>query len=738
MANNTANQYTISGTITNLHGKPLSNLMVRAFDRDPVSADDMLGQPATTDAKGNYLIIYTDNDMSVGGAEKGGADIYIQVYAHDKLLGQSPVSNNAKSKATIDLQIDDVSIQVASSTATKRRVFGVIRNQFGEVLNKASVEVYDRDIRHEQLLGTALTKEGKYEVSYTKEQFSRAEKTSADLVVKVVSKKGKQVLQQSAVFYNAPAELEVNLNLQGVDYKGPSEWEDLTNILTPLLDGLSPLELQENDKHQDISFLTGETEKSDLMIGNWLVAHHLADKTKQEKLPLTAEVCYGFLRQGQPGLSHEHLLQGVQENSQMELLKDKLLKGLAAIPAEQQKALLETAIQSNYISLRVQEKLDDTLDILRQIHLWYMSGSTFGEGKGSIGQLLELTPDIAPQKEAFLTALAEHTGSLDAFWEKLTTEKIIEPALVPQVKLSFDLAELTQSHVPLVAVLHAKFKTKGGNEALQQLAKNDEKDWIAVLKAPGLEGTPIGTPANMEGKTKKEKYQQFGAALAKRFEQTYPTTAFAGRLQKTKKSPVQHKAEMGLFLDNNPQFALEKHRIDHYLNENPKALEGINTQEAFVQELKAVQRVFKLSPRHEVVHALLNEKITSAQQVYFMGKEPFSNRLKQAGVPQLESSQMYQQAENTYAMVLNMVSNYHQAFTGIVPYGVGGGRSGFSSSSFPSNIQLKIDQLPNLRSLFGSLDYCECTHCRSVYSPAAYFVDMLRFFEQPKHQWQRA
>src|SRR5262249_49195038 len=33
----------------------------------------------------------------------------------------------------------------------------------------------------------------------------------------------------------------------------------------------------------------------------------------------------------------------------------------------------------------------------------------------------------------------------------------------------------------------------------------------------------------------------------------------------------------------------------------------------------------------------------------------------------------------------------------------------------------------NLESLFGSIDYCECDDCLSVYSPAAYFVDILQY-----------
>ena len=53
--------------------------------------------------------------------------------------------------------------------------------------------------------------------------------------------------------------------------------------------------------------------------------------------------------------------------------------------------------------------------------------------------------------------------------------------------------------------------------------------------------------------------------------------------------------------------------------------------------------------------------------------------------------------------------------------------------SFPSSPQ-EIDQIvsdrPELRALFGSLDSCACQHCNSVYSPAAYLVDLLLFLKK--------
>jgi len=41
-----------------------------------------------------------------------------------------------------------------------------------------------------------------------------------------------------------------------------------------------------------------------------------------------------------------------------------------------------------------------------------------------------------------------------------------------------------------------------------------------------------------------------------------------------------------------------------------------------------------------------------------------------------------------------------------------------------------LKDLDNITDLFGSQNYCECDHCRSVLSPAAYFVDLMQFVEK--------
>ena len=597
-------------------------------------------------------------------------------------------------------------------------VYGLLRNEFGELLNNVIVQVFDRDLRNEQLLGTYFSKDGKYEVRYNSGQFQKAEKESADIVVKLLNEAGKE-LYKSSVFYNAPASLEVNINLNNAEYKGVSEWETLTDTLNPLLEGLSPLELREDEQLQDVSFLAGESGRSHLIIGTWIFCHHLFEKTTIEKTPLQAPVFFAFMRQGQPALLSDTILQDIQDNDRVELLKDKILRDLSGISPELQKQLLEKALTDNLIPAVIRADIDKILETLRIIKLHYAADNTFGAGKGTINQLLQLTPEADKEKLKFIAAFTDHTGLMSAFWKKLETDKILEPEVIRDVKLNFELGALTRNHIPLVAALNQQFKTQQLT-AKRDLAKLDRQAWVEIFKTKGADGKPVGVPANIDGETEEQKYEQYGAILEQRFERSYATTSFMAKLDKTEQSPVTVKSDVVSFLDNNPHFHLDRFRIDHYIAENKEALKNIEDKGAVVQQLKSIQRIFKLKPTHQAVDALLNRKIESAQQIYFMGKEQFVTALKDTGINKIESKKLYHRAENAYAYTLMLYGNYNNTLNGLVPAAAPGFR-------ISPEDEAQIKAIPNLQTLFGSLDFCECTHCRSVYSPAAHFVDILRF-----------
>lgn len=194
-------------------------------------------------------------------------------------------------------------------------VRGTVREANGKPARNAIVRAYDQDLRKKQLLGKTVTNaEGRYNISYNSLKFQRAEKTNADLLVVVLTAKGKE-LALSNVLFNAPIEAIIDLTLP-TDGKILSEYELLFEAILPLLDGqgkgntnLKVSELQE----KDIVFLSKETGQPGERIAFLLASVKANLETGETELPLIGthaaqqgcstipvEAFYGWFRQGSP------------------------------------------------------------------------------------------------------------------------------------------------------------------------------------------------------------------------------------------------------------------------------------------------------------------------------------------------------------------------------------------------------------------------------------------------------
>lgn len=99
-------RFRISGTVGEEEtGRPLADLIVRAFDKDVV-ADDPLGF-ATTDADGRFEIFYTEAQFR--DVVEARPDVYLQVYDRTgrRLLEETrnAVRRNASEDETFQIAI---------------------------------------------------------------------------------------------------------------------------------------------------------------------------------------------------------------------------------------------------------------------------------------------------------------------------------------------------------------------------------------------------------------------------------------------------------------------------------------------------------------------------------------------------------------------------------------------------------------------------------------------------------
>ncbi|MEU6352030.1 neuraminidase-like domain-containing protein, partial [Streptomyces sp. NPDC047072] len=772
-ATGTNPRFTVHGRVVSVSGAPFPELTVRVFVKSGSSAQEReVGQAATTDEDGRYSVSF--QGLGVTGVTTTQFQCRVKVFSDAEKIGESPFVR-LDEDTVIDVTVDREPPQ------KPLRVHGEVRDRSGRLLKQGKIEALDRDLRSEERLGAAQLRDGTYEIRYGPDQFRRSEKDTADLVLRVLGTDGGQLLRTD-VHFNAPDDLEWNLTLGAREYPGASAWEILTAELTPLLDSVPPVELREDDRFQDITFLAGETGRTPLAVGVWVGCHRLAAKTAREKLPLAPEELYAFLGQGQPSIFSESLLDDIKDPQKMAQLEDRTLRALSELAVETQKALLDKALAENLVPLAVQDRVQAVLDTLAKIRPRYTGDTVLGEGQGTVGDLVDLTPDAAEHKTAFLEAFSSFSGSADDFWGQVTRDAVIPPATVPRVRLSLELGGLTRNHVPLVGALAAQFsgRTAGFTDAAQvaeergaferSLARLSQDDWERRLQQPAPGGAPIGTPDDIEGDTPEEKRRNYAASLDRQFERAFPTTSFTGKLDRAQNagrplidggasagdrpsaaagssvtadtSAVGRDQQLVHFLDHNPGFELDRIRVDHYLDETPGALDGIADPDALVTDLKSVQRAFKLDPTYASVKALRDRGLDSAQAVYFLGRGQFTAAVTgapaargglladriaaaedAAPLTDTAAERLYRKAENTYAQALALYGDYNLAVAGATPFAL-------PDLSPDAAAEAQIRTLPNLRTLFGSADYCACAGCRSVHSPAAYFVDVLRFLGQ--------
>ncbi len=175
-------------------------------------------------------------------------------------------------------------------------VLGTVKDKEERPLQGLIVEVYNKDMRSITLLGVSFTdKKGKYALSWSQKQLGDRERKSADLLLKVLSPKKRTMLYESdleEVRFNASKREEINVTLLAPLPQEEVEYEVLLERVSLLSHNVPITELQESEKHQDISFLSKEAEVSSEKLEHLVVAQRVHAETD-----IDAGFFYALLRQ---------------------------------------------------------------------------------------------------------------------------------------------------------------------------------------------------------------------------------------------------------------------------------------------------------------------------------------------------------------------------------------------------------------------------------------------------------
>ena len=664
-----AKEFHISGRVKDRKTRQgIAGLRVEAWDKDLI-IDDLLGS-SETDADGRFEIQFKESYFKEIIFDRR-PDLYFKVFQNDELLKSTEDSvlwNVAAGETEIEIMLD---IPMASQTF---KVQGTILEPDGTPVAEATVKAFDKNIRTETLLGEATTanQTGRYEITYRAEEFLQSGKKQPDLIVRVFNPDGEEIAFTKEPVYNARQIEEVNLITGNEEYKGPSEYERLMDTLSPLLKDLELAELTDDD----VEFLAGKTGIASGQIVHLVLAARYAGKTE-----LPPEIFYGLFRQNLP----------------------TSLPALLAQNMEIQEGALEAAFKGNIVpetipSEQVLERfqhlvVDHTFDPLEPLPT----------GKTTIGELLNTVEISQEQQKEFMNLYVRREGTIEEFWQGLKETDLQHN--VQELQYTLQLGVVTGNHLPLVQHLKQLDSISG----LRDLAGLDFDEWKGMVEM-------LGFPPNVPGKDVEEQANNYAHTIVRVIEDAFPTAVITHKLENDNTFPV-NKTDLVRFFNNNPDFEFSKKQIDKYLDENTSALVGIEDPDEMIRQLKSMDRLFRITPRferYEAMKVLMENGFNSAQSIAMMGQRSFSTQYAEKLGNYHKAKAIYTHAAQMTAMTMAVHTKYSYALNQPGMYVL-------------PDIAEKMQGIPDWETLFGSFKLCDCEHCKSVLSPAAYLVDLLAF-----------
>lgn len=356
-------------------------------------------------------------------------------------------------------------------------------------------------------------------------------------------------------------------------------------------------------------------------------------------------------------------------------------------------------------------------------------------GASSLTEMLTVSRLNSDQQTRFAQFYAANRTDMPAFWKAIGEDTIFGATpderneTVNRLQVYGKLGFLTINNAPLMRALHDKAGGNGITNLLQlaQMGYHRAEPWSQLLT------TDVPIPKEIPGETPESKQANYTEYLAAQVRLSYPTAAVA-QMVKSGKLPLPGSDESSLpgavsgvsdqvhaFLTQHQgKFEIGVQPVEKYIAQN-----NLQVTDEIVQQVKRLQRVYQITPSDQAMIGLMKHGIDAAYHVVRYDKDTFVQSFAADLGGADHAALTYDKSVQVHNAVLNVVLSYLTAHTAPA---IGVHSPPSILDPVPANAG---DVIPyaTLESLFDSMDFCACDHCRSILSPAAYLVDLLQFLD---------
>jgi hypothetical protein len=702
--------------------KPISDLYVEAWDKDP-SSKERLASSVTNHA--GVFTIHLDQAMLAEVYKDAYPELYFKIFSGPIQLASTEhdvVVNPRSRDNEIIIPIDYKPKESKPGKTRKYVVKGVIlKNDFSPASNYA-IAVMDKGLVTDTALAEGKTTEsGAFELSFDGSKFEKTGKQSPDVYAKVTT--GKKESVTTRVIYNATTVTVINYVIGDAPFPEESEFERLSKKLGPFLKGSKLKEIKLSDRNNPFRLLAEKTGEPEQKIKWLVIARQLAGDTK-----LPSEFYYALLRgrlANDPALhltdvfnqdisQVEDLLKKFHKNETIDVSfislsheAEKTIESLIHLSDRSIPGALDFAIRNNIVPASLQANRSNLEKEWNNLKTKYRD-----KRKREFETLLSSTQLKAESVKSISALFDKYHGSTGRLMRELKENKTVSKDVLNEIKAIDRINQMIND--PLIATaIKGKLDIRRP-EDVRKLARLSGDEWKEIFQS---EKSKASTGPALDKKI---------GALMSSLEVQYPTAAFAGRLERDSGNTSAVKASMLRFFDRYPETELHKTNFDLLFHQKEKELSrDIENADALRTELKTIQRVFKLAPSYSKVKVLLEKNIHSSQGIYNLGKKRFVEKVANGIISKEEAKKIYKKAEHTYAAALSILGDIKSMEEGsalrVLPD---------VDKTYNNLKHSTMKDFPDWKALFTSTDICECEHCRSVYSPAAYLTDLLKFLNK--------
>lgn len=547
------------------------------------------------------------------------------------------------------------------------------------------VRAYHRGLEYETQLGCdgVTDEQGRYRVRYGEEELPRLGGGGPSLIIRAFPGNSSVAspIGESSIHLNAPPQFEIDLVIDEIP-QTTTEYQRHIEFIAPFLIGqgkkgkdLSLADLKE--KHIDYIISLPQANISRNTLELLIRSDQIA---KENKLP--PEVLFAFF--------NYH--------------PSSTLSGLLGTSLETVQQLLDSAIQAKVIP-KESIDIDQVKDQLNELALKEAFEET-EQNRISIGNVVAGVIQNEKMRNDLLLAYIRHTGSMQDFIKSHRNLKEFvdkgNRAQLRTLRFTLELSDLTRFNRLLIDSITKVHKITH----LRSLTAFDWEWWLARLKECHLEQPQIEVEARR---------------LAQAVEDRFPTDIIAHRIRSNQTHPLILRKFFTNFLENKSlqNFDIRSDFIQHTIEKKPLFLNEIpkSQHKELIGQLRALQRMRKLTTNFLQTERLRKEGIHASAQISRMGRNAFIRKFADIDGGEPAAASIYDKAKSCTATALALLAEFNSGFNPIEMKVMAG----------PSRDR-KVS-IPDLETLFGSFDLCECPDCRSVLSPAAYLTDILHFLD---------